>query len=94
VITIATFTEMLDSGFFLIIGTVTLIVITFTCGPIMDWLAIWLPSQPAGRIPIAPVQLVFGTFYGMICLIEVGLFVQFFLTTIKRTDYNTGEDNW
>lgn len=85
--------EMLDSAFFLIVNTVVLIVITVGVAPIMDWLAVWLPNQPAGYISAQPVQYLFGTFYGMIMLIEVALFVQLFLTTIKRTDYNTGEDD-
>lgn len=90
----ATFLEMLDSAFFLIVNTVALIVITVSVSPIMDWLAVWLPSMPAGYISAQPVQYVFGTFYGMICLIEVGLFVQLLITPIKRTDYNTGEDDF
>lgn len=90
----ATFLEMLDSTFFLIVNTVALIVITVAVSPIMDWLAVWLPSQPAGYIPATPVQFVFGTFYGMICLIELGLFAQLFITPAKRTDYNTGEDDF
>lgn len=84
---------MLDSAFFLIVNTVVLIVITVGIAPIMDWMAVWLPAQPAGYISAQPVQYLFGTFYGMIMLIEVGLFVQLFLTTIKRTDYNTGEED-
>lgn len=60
----------------------------------MDWLAVWLPSQPPGLLKLQPAQLLFGTFYGMLCIIELGLFVQLFLTPIKRTDYNTGEEDW
>jgi hypothetical protein len=90
----ASFMEMLDSAFFLIVNTVVLIVVLVGVAPIMDWLAVWLPTQPAGYISAQPVQYVFGTFFGMLCVIEVGLFVQLFLTTIKRTDYNTGEEDW
>jgi hypothetical protein len=89
----ATFMEMLDSAFFLIVNTVVLIVITVGVSPIMDWMAVWLPNQPVGYISAQPVQYLFGMFYGMICLIEVALFVQIFLTVIKRTDYNTGEED-
>lgn len=86
--------EMLDASFFLIVNTVVLIVITVGVSPIMDWLAVWLPNQPEGYISAQPVQYLFGTFYGMIMLIEVALFVQLFLTVIKRTDYNTGEEDF
>jgi hypothetical protein len=90
----ATFLEMLDSSIYLIVNTVGLIVITISAGQIIDWLAVWLPSQPTGYISAQPVQYVFGTFYGMICLIELGLVVQLFLTPIRRTDYNTGEEDF
>lgn len=90
----ATFLEMLDSSFYLIVNTVALVVITVSIAPIMDWMAVWLPSQPAGYISASPIQFVFGTFYGMICLIELGLFVQLFITPLKTTDYNTGEDDF
>lgn len=90
----ATFIEMMESSFFLIVNTVILIVITFTAGTIIDWLAIWMSNQPAGPISAAPVIYVFGTFYGMIGAIEAGLFVQLYLTTIKRTDYVTGESEF
>lgn len=90
----ASFLEMLDSAFFLIVNTIALIVITVCISPIMDWLAVWLPSQPAGYISATPLQFVFGTFYGMICLVELALFVQLFITPVRRTDYNTGEDDF
>jgi len=66
-------------------------VVTLTGGTIIDWLAVWQAAQPAGIISATPTQYVFGTFYGMICVIEGGLFVQLFLTVIKRTNYSTGE---
>lgn len=90
----ATFIEMLESSFFLIVNTVILIVITFTAGTIIDWLAVWISNQPAGPISASPVQYVFGTFYGMVCVIEAGLFIQLYLTTIKRTNFNTGESEF
>jgi hypothetical protein len=90
----ATFEEMYEAGFFLVISTVILVVVTLGIGPVIDWLAIWLPSQPAGRIPITPVQMVFGTFYGLIVLLEVALFVNLFLVVARRTDYNTGDSDF
>lgn len=90
----ATFMEMLESSFFLIVTTVILIVITFTAGTIMDWLAVWLPNQPTGPLAATPVMYVFGTFYGMIGAIEAGLFVQLYMTVIRRTDYGTGETDF
>jgi hypothetical protein len=90
----ATFMEILSASFFLIINTVILIVVTVTVGPIIDWLAVWLPNQPVGLLDYTPIQLTFGAFYGMICVIELGLFVQLFLVPIIRTDYNTGEEDF
>lgn len=86
--------EMLDASFFLIINTLVLIIITVAVGPIMDWLAVFISNQPTGLLSVTPLQFTFGTFYGMICVIEVGLFIQLFLTPIKQTDYNTGEEDW
>lgn len=66
-------------------------LLTLTGGSILDWLAVWQADQPAGYISAAPVQDVFALFYMMILLIEGGLFVQLFLTVIRRTNYSTGE---
>lgn len=90
----ATFMEMLDSSFFLIINTVILIILAVTVGPIMDWLATWLPTNPTGLLSLSGPQFYFGMFYGLLCIVELGLFVQLFLTPIKTTDYNTGEEDW
>lgn len=87
----ATFMEMLDSGFFLIVNTVILITMTLTAGTILDWLAVWSAEQPGGLLSPTPIMYTFGSFYGMIALIEAGLFVQLFLTIIKKTNYQTGE---
>jgi hypothetical protein len=88
---VATFIEMLEGSFFLIVNTVGLIIVTMSAGTIIDWLSAYLSSQPAGPIGASPVQYAFGTFYGMIIAIEIGLFFQLFLTSIKRTDYDTGD---
>ncbi|OPX64740.1 MULTISPECIES: hypothetical protein [unclassified Methanoregula] len=90
----ASFNEFFGSAFFLIINTVILIVVTFTAGTILDWLAVWVASQPKGLLSAVPVMHSFATFYGMIVLIEIGLFVQLYLTTIKRTSYSTGESDF
>jgi uncharacterized membrane protein (DUF373 family) len=90
----ATFLEMFDSVLALITNTLILIVVTLAIGPVMDFLAWWLPSQPAGRIPIAPIQLVFGLFYAFLILLELALFAGVFLKGILRTDYDTGSDDF
>jgi hypothetical protein len=90
----AMFTEMFDAVLWLITSTIILIVVTLSIGPIIDFLAAWLPTMPAGRIPISPVQMVFGTFYIFILLLEGAVFVNLFLTAIRRTDYDTGESDF
>lgn len=90
----ATFMEMLESSFFLIVNTVILLIATVVMGPVMDWLSLFISNQPSGLLSATPVQYVFGTFYGMILMLELGLFIQLFLTPIKQTDYNSGEEDW
>jgi len=67
-------------------------LITLTAGSIIDWLAVWQADQPAGYISAAPTQDVFALFYAMVLFIEAGLFVQLYLTVIRRTNYSTGEN--
>ena len=90
----ASFLEMLDASLFLIINTIILIIAAVACGPIMDWLAVWLGSQPAGFLPTAPIQYIFGCFYGMLLLIELLLFIFVFIVPVKKTDYMTGDDDF
>lgn len=88
----ASFSEMAGAIFYLLISTIVLIVATIAGGPIIDFFAVWISGQPAGRIPVTPLQGTFGLFYGLIIGIEIALFTNLFLTAIRRTRY-TGAEN-
>jgi len=85
----ASFTEMFTSVLLLIVNTIVLMVVTMCAGSIIDWLAIWQAGQTAGYISAAPTQGLFGLFYGMVLAIEIGLFLNLIVTSIRRTDYTT-----
>ena len=90
----ATLLEFAAEAIGLLVNTLILIVITPPVGSIVDWFALFASQQSTGVLTATPLKGGFAMFYAFLLLIEVALIARLFLTTIRRTDYATGEEDY
>lgn len=90
----ASFTESIRGGVFLVINTIVIAIFTLIGGPLWGYLSKYISDFDFSKSPLDPsmVQSVPGTFFGLLLILEIVLVVNLFYRLFVKTSYATGEE--
>lgn len=94
----ASFQTMLDGALFLIVSTLTIMTFWVAGSPIMDFLSVYVASfeftNPTVFRMAAYAQPIFGWWYWILVILEIGVFIRTYFIIATDTVYGFGESNF
>jgi hypothetical protein len=92
----ASTSELLSAGIFVLVNTFALAAFTLMGGPIFGYLTSFSSSYnytSAPVIPVTVVQWIPGFFFMMLLVLEIVLIIRLAYVVVSKTDYQ-GETEW
>ena len=92
----ASTSELLSAGIFLIVNTIVIGAASLMGGPVFGYLTTFVSKYPyAANNPLPPslVQWIPGFFFLMLLILELALIIRLAFVVVSKTDYQ-GETEW